>query len=115
MRTPHVIYNRHPLYVIGPLGYWKVGDDINLPDGRRLIVGSLDPDGGACAWDHETLDRLAFDQDSDIKDLLKQRASVRSSYPMSFATPAQQEQVKRIAAHGERERERDDEDEQKAA
>lgn len=108
LQPPHVILNREPLFTLGPLGYWAVGDEPLLPDGRRVVVVALDPDGGAVSFLFDHIDRLAFDRNVERQRIIDGLKHVRTSYPLSAVTPAQQQQCHNIVAAGIRRRQQDE-------
>ena len=108
---PKVYYDRDRQALVGPLGYWKVGDTIELPGGT-YHVGSVDLDGAAVCWKAEYLATLAGDDSNKrgrtIEAVLTSLRDVHTGKPILELTPNQIRQCKAIAAHGERLREQHD-------
>lgn len=101
MIAARVIYDRHPQYVLAPLGYWRLHERLHLPNGREVIVASLDPDGAAVAWDFDTLDRQCFERDIPMAERLAELAHITTSYSLSWANERQRRQVAGIVAAGQ--------------
>lgn len=107
MREPKVYFDRGWQMLLGPLGYWRVGDEIPL-NGTTYHVGSVDLDGGAVSWSTEYLEGLAKREPhrgSTVAAVLKSLENVHTGKSPLELTPTQIEQCKRIAAVGERLRE----------
>ena len=101
---PKVYYDRERQVMVGPLGYWKVGDTFEIK-GRTYHVGSVDLDGGAVAWEHDYLLSLGGREKKrgrTVDEVLHSLRDVRTGKPVLELTPAQVKQCKAIAAHGER-------------
>lgn len=102
---PKVYYDRDRQALVGPLGYWKVGDTIELPAGT-YHVGSVDLDGAAVCWKAEYLASLAGDASSTrgrtVEAVLASLRDVHTGKPVLELTPNQIRQCKAIAGHGER-------------
>ncbi|UTI65639.1 hypothetical protein NBH00_05360 [Paraconexibacter antarcticus] len=114
MTTPFakIYYDHDPRFVIGPMGYWAVGDEVVLHGGDCVIVTSLDLDGCAVAHRREHLDQVAFEKDCSFDEVMQSVSHVRTGWHPDNLNERQQQQCRDIAAAGARQR---IEDEKRAA
>lgn len=106
---PKVYYRRDPAFLVGPLGYWEVGDRIEGTH-DTLIVCSVDLDGMAWAFREgfvfERGERVTQELEGDfseaevIKRGMQSLAKVHT--PTGILNERQREQCRNIAAHGRR-------------
>lgn len=106
MTTPFakVYYNQDPRFVIGPMGYWAVGDEPILEGGDCVVVTSVDLDGCAIAHRREAIDRLAFDRDLSWEEAMNSLSSVRTGWHPDNLNERQKQQCRDMAAAGARRR-----------
>lgn len=72
-----ILFNHKPVFLLGPLGYWRVGDEVllNELDDLLVVVTRIEMDGGAVAVEHGEIDRYAFAHNISFEEALQTRGN----------------------------------------